>query len=138
MPQTSTDSVTWKTVLSGGANSYTPAQIDEGAHVRVIITATNTYGSATVTSGATTPVLINPPVNAVAPVVTGIPQRTNILMATTGTWTGPGCDLRLHVAVQHRRAADAFNTSLQPWAMATRCCRPTKAATPRRRVRHQR
>jgi hypothetical protein len=70
--------------------TYKLAKDDEGARVRVLVTATNPDGSADRASDASAaPVSPFPPANFEAPVVTGTPQRSKTLFATRGTWTGP-------------------------------------------------
>src|SRR3954471_14891937 len=63
---------------------------DEGATVRVKVTATNPDDAVSVASAATAEVAAAPPVNTIVPLLTGTAQRTKSLSATPGTWTGPG------------------------------------------------
>ena len=57
---------------------------------RALVTASNPDGTATAPSNTTTAVISPfPPQNTVPPVITGTPQRTFTLAASTGTWTGP-------------------------------------------------
>jgi hypothetical protein len=69
---------------------YTLAKADEGARVRVLVTATNPDGSVDRASNATAaPVSPFPPANVDPPVITGTAQRSRTLSATRGNWTGP-------------------------------------------------
>jgi hypothetical protein len=74
----------------GTGQTYTVAAADVGATLRVIVTGTNTVGSADATS-APTATVVGPstaPTNTVAPTVTGTPQVDQALTAAPGTWTG--------------------------------------------------
>ncbi|HEX5618438.1 MAG TPA: S8 family serine peptidase, partial [Solirubrobacteraceae bacterium] len=72
------------------AATYKLAKDDEGARVRVLVTATNPDATVTRASDATaSPVSPFPPANTVAPLLSGTPQRGRTLFATRGTWTGP-------------------------------------------------
>ena len=70
--------------------AYTLTVADVGAVVRVVVTATNPDGSASRASAPTAAVAAAPPVNTVAPVVTGAAVRTTTLSAEPGTWSGAG------------------------------------------------
>jgi uncharacterized repeat protein (TIGR01451 family) len=62
---------------------------DVGSTLKVKVTATNTGGSATATSAATSAVLQAPaPVNTVLPVISGTAMAATTLNVGTGTWTG--------------------------------------------------
>ncbi len=56
-----------------------------GRRIRVAVTASNAYGSATSTSGAT--LAVNAPIASVAPVISGNPAGGYRLHATTGTFS---------------------------------------------------
>ena len=80
----------WTPINGQTATSYTLTQADEGDLVRALVTASNPDGTATAPSNTTTAVISPyPPQNTVPPVITGTPQRTFTLAASTGTWTGP-------------------------------------------------
>jgi hypothetical protein len=49
---TSDPSGTWTNIASATSSSYTLATADRGNYVRLTVTATNTYGSATASSAA--------------------------------------------------------------------------------------
>ena len=74
-----------------GATSatYTPAEADVGATLRVRVVATNANGtSAPATSGASAVVTIAAPVSQAPPAISGTPQAGQTLTATTGSWSG--------------------------------------------------
>ena len=70
--------------------TYTLAVADEGAKLRMRVTATNVDGSAVAYSAEAGPIAAAPPVNAIAPAITGAVVRTAKLTATAGSWTGAG------------------------------------------------
>ena len=72
-----------------GAN-YTLAVADEGAAVRVVITAANVDGTLSVPSVASATVQAAPPVNTAAPVLSGTAARASILTSSRGIWGGVG------------------------------------------------
>ncbi len=84
----STDGQTWSAIPGAASSSYTLQGADDGASVRAVVTAVNAFGQASATSPAVGPVSSNPPVNTLAPVLTGTTQRTYTLSATQGTWSG--------------------------------------------------
>jgi hypothetical protein len=71
-------------------STYAATSADVGASLRVAVTATNSAGSATAVSAATTAVQSqsSPPVNTVAPVISGTAQEGQTLNANQGTWAG--------------------------------------------------
>lgn len=76
-------------IAGATSSSYTVAAADVGKTLRVIVTASNGYGTAgAATSAATGVVTSNVPANTVVPTVTGTPRVGFVLSRTTGTWTG--------------------------------------------------
>jgi len=75
--------------ISGAtASTYTLVSADYETSTRVVVTATNTEGSASANSTAVGPIAGTGPVNTVAPAVTGTTGLGDTLTATSGTWTG--------------------------------------------------
>ncbi len=71
-------------------STYAVTSGDVGGTLRVAVTATNSVGSATATSNATTVVQPPdaPPVNTALPAISGTPQDGQMLNASTGSWSG--------------------------------------------------
>ena len=76
--------------IGTGAASYTPLVTDEGALMRVIVTATNAYGQASAISAPAGPVTSIPPIDIAPPTLSGTPEPTDTLSATPGAWSGAG------------------------------------------------
>ncbi|MBV9214511.1 MAG: hypothetical protein JOZ25_12800 [Actinobacteria bacterium] len=75
--------------VSGATSStYVLGAGDVGSTMRVVVTATNAGGSTPATSAQTAKVAANPPVNTVAPTISGTPKDGQTLTAANGTWTG--------------------------------------------------
>ena len=74
----------------GGAtgSSFTIPDGDTGHTLRVIVTASNSAGTALATSEATMEILGSPPFNTEAPTVSGTPTAGQLLTAASGKWTG--------------------------------------------------
>jgi hypothetical protein len=70
--------------------SYTPTVDDLGFPLQVVVTATNPFGSSTVTTAATADVATDLPRNIGAPGIAGTAKRTLTLTASAGTWTPAG------------------------------------------------
>ncbi len=68
--------------------SYTVAAADNGHTLRVVVTATNTNGSASATSLATAIVGGFAPANSGIPAISGSPVLGQTLTVSPGTWTG--------------------------------------------------
>jgi len=88
----------WRRCDSGGANcqdipaaitsTYFPAAADIGSRLRVVVTATNGFGSASATSEPTDVLKGEAPANTFRPSVSGTAASGSTLFALTGTWTG--------------------------------------------------
>lgn len=64
---------------------------DVGTTLRVVVTATNSFGSTLATSEATGAVQAAPPVNTTAPSLSGSAEEGSTLEASPGSWSGtPG------------------------------------------------
>ncbi|WP_169542165.1 C1 family peptidase [Solirubrobacter soli] len=77
-------------ITGAAAATYTPVLGDEGAKIRVVVTATNVDGTATANSAETDAVAKSLPVASSVPKPTGNATRASVLTATAGTWTGVG------------------------------------------------
>jgi hypothetical protein len=87
--QVSTDgALTWSNIAGAISTSYTPPAGSVGKQVRAVVTATNGDGSAQATSPASAVILANPPVNTVAPSLSGTAQDGVAMTVAKGTWTG--------------------------------------------------
>jgi hypothetical protein len=69
------------------ASTYTLEAADVGSTLVVVVTATNSSGSAQASSAAS-PVISGGPVNTSPPAVTGSATEASALSSSTGTWTG--------------------------------------------------
>lgn len=88
--QRSSDGVSWSNVGGATGTSYPLGTADENLELRVVVTAVNVYGRATVTTAHTVPVRRSAPANTSAPRVTGVARVGNRLTATSGSWSGAG------------------------------------------------
>src|SRR5204862_4098547 len=74
-------------IVAATGTSYTLVQADAGSTIRVRVTATNSGGSSSAES-AQTAIVTGPPVNSVAPAMTGTAASGQTLSTDNGTWTG--------------------------------------------------
>ncbi len=87
--QVSTDSgSTWNDIAGAATTSYTPPAGSAGKQVRANVTATNADGTSQASSPASAVILAAPPVNTVAPSLSGTAQDGKALTVAKGTWTG--------------------------------------------------
>lgn len=75
-------------ITGATGTSYTLAPADVGRTIRLQVSATNARGTGTGESAPTAVVAARPPVNTVAPAITGTPTQGRALTVTTGAWTG--------------------------------------------------
>ena len=74
-------------IAGATGSSYTLAASDVGSAIDVIVTATNSAGSASATSAHTVSVTPLPPSNSALPQLTGTPTQYQTLTTTNGSWT---------------------------------------------------
>ncbi|MGD0273197.1 MAG: hypothetical protein ABSB96_05680 [Gaiellaceae bacterium] len=75
-------------ISGAGSATYLLVLADVGSTIRVVVTATNSAGSATATSTQTGAIAGLPPVNSALPEISGTLRQGQTLSATTGTWAG--------------------------------------------------
>ena len=81
---------TWSDIAAATGSSYTLPAGSAGDVVRTLVTGTNADGSSQAASAASAVIIADPPVNTVAPSLTGSAQDGQTLTVTDGTWTGIG------------------------------------------------
>ena len=114
--QSSTNGSTWTSISGATTLTYTVAQVDEGAKLRLLVTATNPDGTLAVASTPTATVVAAPPTNSQIPSITGTAQRTGTLTLTSnGTWAGIGNTY----AYQWQRSTDGATWTTITGATAT-------------------
>ena len=86
--QRSTDGgTTWADIGGATSATYPLGAGDGNAYVRVVVTASNSSGQASATSGSVGPVTSEAPVNVTAPGVTGTTMQGQSLATDPGTWS---------------------------------------------------
>jgi hypothetical protein len=93
-------------IAGATGTAYTLTVADEGARVRLLVTASNPDGTLSAASDPTATVAAAPPANTLRPAVSGTAQRAATLTATTGNWSGVANTL----AFQWQRSADGGAT----------------------------
>jgi hypothetical protein len=101
----------WTSISGASGATYVTSAADVGAYDRVVVTAANASGTATVASAQVGP-FVGAPYNTVAPTVTGTPRETQYLYATTGTWSPAGTSY----AYQWQRSYDGGKTWVSVWS----------------------
>ncbi len=74
-------------ISSATANAYTLVFADAASTIRVVVTATNTYGDSSATSSQTAVATGLPPVDTLLPAISGIKGQGQTLSASNGSWT---------------------------------------------------
>ena len=97
------------------SSTYTATSDDVGGTLRSRVRGTNAGGNADGFSAVTAVVAPTPPVNTVAPVISGTVRDGQTLSATTGTWTGSPT---ITYAFQWQ-SCDALGAACQPISGAT-------------------
>ena len=100
--QRSTDGSTWSAIQGATGQTYTLTQADEGAQIRLVLTAANPDGTVSAASIPTATVLAAPPQNTTPPAVSGTARLNGTLSAGSDTWTPQD----VTVAYQWQRSAD--------------------------------
>lgn len=78
----------WVDIPDAIEASYTPTVADVGATLRAVVTATNSVGSASANSNATSTVLpADPPLGVTSPQISGEAVQGHLLIAHGDTWT---------------------------------------------------
>ncbi len=79
--------------ISGATSSaYTLVSADLDLQIRVVVTATSSYGSASATSARTAWVDGLPPANLTLPTISGTPAQGQTLTSSTGSWSNSPYD----------------------------------------------
>jgi hypothetical protein len=75
-------------IAGATSSTYTSATADVAKTIRVVVTASNTTGSASATSAQTAQIVGATPVNQVLPAIAGTPTQGQTLTTSNGTWGG--------------------------------------------------
>jgi alpha-tubulin suppressor-like RCC1 family protein len=79
-------------ISSAASGSYTLVAADIYFTIRVVVTAKNSAGSLSATSGQTAVIDGLPPVNLVLPTISGTPAQGQTLTSSTGSWSNSPYD----------------------------------------------
>jgi hypothetical protein len=83
-----TTTTTCADISGATTTSYTPVNADIGSRLRVVVTVTNSFGSATATSEPSSVVAGLSPANSFPPSITGDSETGAVLTSSNGTWSG--------------------------------------------------
>jgi dipeptidyl aminopeptidase/acylaminoacyl peptidase len=75
-------------IAAGTTSTYFPASTDIGSRLRVAVTATNDFGTATAVSEPTAVLAGTAPTNTFRPTISGTEESGQSLFAGNGTWSG--------------------------------------------------
>jgi sugar lactone lactonase YvrE/plastocyanin len=100
-------------VVGATSSTYLTVGTDLGSTLRVVVTATNSYGSASSTSAATEPIGL-PPVNISPPTISGTAEEGQELSAELGTWEDAG-DYRVQWQRCNEHGEECSNLEVEEW-----------------------
>jgi uncharacterized protein YukE len=83
-----TNTTTCSDIAGAATSSYTPVTADIGARLRVAVTGTNSFGTATAVSEPSNVVPGVAPVNSFPPSISGDEETGSVLTSSNGTWSG--------------------------------------------------
>jgi hypothetical protein len=83
-----TNTTTCSDIAGATTTSYTPVAADIGSRLRVAVTGTNSFGTATAVSEASNIVPGVVPANSFPPSISGDAEVGSVLTSSNGTWTG--------------------------------------------------
>jgi len=83
-----TNTTTCADIAGAVTSSYTPVTADIGSRLRVAVTATNSFGTATAVSEPSNVLVGTAPANSFPPSISGDAETGSVLTSSNGTWTG--------------------------------------------------